>query len=78
MADLEKYKKLVFPSENTTERSIEVIQIKKVNNKPWVQIKLMSNNPCMDAGTPKAIAEGWIPFYAKDDSITILSATRGC
>jgi hypothetical protein len=74
----EKFKRLVFPNNNTSERSIEVVQIKLINNIPWVQIKLMGSHPCLGGSAPKIEAKGWIPFYGKDDSITILSAARGC
>jgi hypothetical protein len=64
----------------TQYRDIRVLEVRRVGDRQWLHVEVMSHNIC-DANInvePKAIAQGWMPAHSDTGEPTVWFSARGC
>jgi hypothetical protein len=64
----------------TEHRDIRVIEVRRVGDRQWLHVEVMSHNIC-DSNInvePKPIAKGWMPAHSDTGEPTVWFSARGC
>ncbi len=64
----------------TEHQDIRVIEVRRVGDRQWIHVEVMSHNIC-DGNInvePRAIGKGWMPAHSETGEPTVWFSARGC
>ena len=68
----------VPPTRTTVDLPVAVQAFMRVADTLWVQVDLLSANPCTEEKVPEAPASGWLPFHDAKGQPSVWFWSRGC
>lgn len=66
------------PTRTAVELPVKVQAFMRVADTLWVQVYILSANPCTEEKLPEAPVSGWLPFHDAKGQPSVWFSSRGC
>jgi hypothetical protein len=58
--------------------SVKVTEFRRVGDRLWVHVEVLSDSPCQSPENPSVVQRGWLPAHASSGEPTVWFYSRGC
>ena len=65
-------------TDSSPQPTVRVREFRRVNNRLWLRVEVLSHSFCEGGAMPKVTARGWLPAHDASGEPTVWFPSRGC